>query len=150
MFTYRSRPKGNYIQEATWEELYILTESWKNTLEFNALEIAFLESLMEAYFVKLLIQENFDVLRELQRDLLEAKKQCENIQKKIQIHSDYIIDIIDEPYNYKGTTFRYTHNRFEDEVSGFKETLKGLMYSVFKMVKNVLESEKPKFIWKFN
>ncbi len=150
MNTYRNRPKGNYIQKATWKELYLLTESWKNVLEFYALEIEFLESLIETYFVKLLVQENFDVLRELQRDLLEAKKQRKSMQQRIQIHSTKIIDLIDEPFNLHASNFRNTHEQFEDEISEFKAVLEILIYTIFKVTKDVLESEKPKFIWKYN
>jgi hypothetical protein len=150
MSNYRNRPKGNYIQEATWEELYILTESWKNTLEFYALELAFLESLLETYFVKLLLQQNFEMLQELQRDVSEAKKQCKKIQQKSQTHLDHIVDIIDEPFNYYTAAFRFSHERFEDEISGFKVMLEVLIYTVFKVTKDVLESDKPKFIWKYN
>jgi hypothetical protein len=150
MSNYRNRPKGNYIQEATWEELYILTESWKNTLEFYALELAFLESLLETYFVKLLLQQNFEMLQELQRDVSEAKKQCKKIQQKSQTHLAHIVDIIDEPFNYNAATFRFSHERFEDEISGFKVILEVLIYTVFKVTKDVLESDKPKFIWKYN
>jgi hypothetical protein len=147
---YRSRPKGNYIQEATWEELYMLTKSWKNTLEFYALELAFLESLLETYFVKLLLQQNFEMLQELQRDVSEAKKQCKNIQQKIEKHLDHIVDIIDEPFNYNTVTFRFSHDIFEDEIHEFKVILEVLIYTVFKLTKGVLESDKPKSIWKYN
>ncbi|WP_299667866.1 hypothetical protein [uncultured Polaribacter sp.] len=150
MSNYRSRPKGNYNQEATWEELQILTERWKNSLEFYAFEIAFLEILIETYFVKLLLQENFDVLRELQKDISEAKKQCKNMQQSILNHITHIANIINEPFNNSTISFRYTHEIFEDEISEFKALLKVLKYTVFKITKNILESEKPQFIWKYN
>ena len=150
MSNYRNRPKGNYIQEATWQELYMLTESWKNDLEFYLLDIKFLERLVDTYFVKLLMNQNLDELRELQRDLYEEKKQCERLLQRIQIHFTHIIDLIDDPSIYDALIFRTEHELFEDEISEFKVMLKAVRYTVFNMTKDVLESEKPKYIWKYN
>ena len=35
MSNFRDRPKGDYIQQATWQDLYKLTERWKNNIEYN-------------------------------------------------------------------------------------------------------------------
>lgn len=150
MSNYRGRPKGNYIHETTWKELFILTESWRSILSFYTLEIQFLETLIETYFVKLLLYEELSVLQELQKDLLEVKKDGLRIQKQIQLHSDQIVDIIDEPFGNNVTVFRSTHEKFEDEISAFKVRLEILIYTVFKITKNVLDDEKPKSIWKYN
>jgi len=85
---YRSRPKGNYIQEASLQELYMLTKCWKNGL---------------------------DEIRELYESI-----------------------------------FRAEHELFEDEVVEFLRKLKKVRYAVFNAAKDVLESEKPKYIWKYN
>ena len=150
MSNYRSRPKGNFIQEATWEELYILTESWKNDLEFYLLDIKFLERLVDTYFVKLLTNQNLDEIRELQSELLERKNQCENLLKRIQVHFAHIVDLIDNPFMHDALVFRAEHELLEDEVSEFKVMLKAIRYAVFNITKDVLESEKPKYIWKYN
>ncbi len=34
MNIYWDRPKGKFIQEANWQELYVLTQHWKKDLEF--------------------------------------------------------------------------------------------------------------------
>ncbi len=150
MNNYRSRPKGNYIQEATWQELYMLTENWKNDLEFYLLDIEFLERLVDTYFVKLLANQNFDELRELQGELLERKKQCKKLLNCIQIHFSHIVDLIDNPIVYDALVFRAEQELMEEEISEFKIMLKAVRYTVFNMTKDVLESEKPKYIWKYN
>lgn len=150
MSNYRKRPKGNYIQEATWQELYMLTESWKNDLEFYLLDIDFLERLVDTYFVKYLTNQNFDEIRELQRELLERKNKCKNLLKRIQIHFEHIVDLIDEPLMYDASIFRTEHELLEDEISEFILMLKAIKYAVFNTTKDVLESEKPKYIWKYN
>jgi hypothetical protein len=60
MSTYKNRPKDNYLQEASLEDLYILTESWINDFELYVSEISFLELLIDNYFIKLLIYENVE------------------------------------------------------------------------------------------
>ena len=150
MSNYRRRPKGNFIQEATWQELYMLTESWKNDLEFYLLDVKFLERLVETYLVKLLLSQNLDELRDLQRELLELNNQCENLLQHIKIHVVHIVDLIEEPLIYDVSVFRAEHELLEDEISEFNTMLKAVRYIVFKMTKDVLESEKPKYIWKYN
>ena len=150
MSNYRNRPKGNYIQEASWQELYMLTESWKNDLEFYLLDIEFLERLVETYFVKYLTNQNFEEIRGLQRELLERNIKCENLLKRIQIHFDHIVDLIDQPLMYDASIFRTEHELLEDEISEFEVMLKAVRYAVFTITKDVLESKKPKYIWKYN
>ena len=150
MSDYRNRPKGNFIQEASWQELYMLTESWKNDLEFYLLDIRFLVRLVDTYFVKLLINQDLDELRELQRELLELNKQCENLLKHIKIHFTHIVDLIEDPFIYDASVFRTEHELLEEEISEFRKMLKVVRYAVFVLSKDVLGNEKPKCIWKYN
>lgn len=150
MSNYRNRPKGNYIQEASWQELYMLTESWKNDLEFNFIDVKFLELLLDAYLVKLLINQNLTEIRELQREVYELIKQCINLQELIKIHFTHIIDLIDEPLKYDESVFRVEHELFEDEIVKFKTKLEAIRYIVFNAANDALESEKPMCIWKYN
>ena len=150
MSDYRNRPKGNFIQEASWQDLYMLTESWKNDLEFYSLDVKFIELLVETYFVKFLINQNLDDLRELQRELLELNKQCENLLKRIKIHFTHIVDLIEDPFIYDASVFRTEHELLEEEISEFRKMLKVVRYAVFVLSKDVLGNEKPKCIWKYN
>ena len=150
MSDYRNRPKGNFIQEASWQELYMLTESWKNDLELYSLDVKFLELLVDTYFVKLLMNQNLDELRELQRELYKLNEQCENLLKLIKIHFTHIVDLIDEPLLYDALVFRTEHELLEEEISEFGRKIKAVRYAVFIFTKDVIENEKPKYIWKYN
>ena len=150
MSKYRNRPKGDYIKEAKWQDLYRLTEQWQSNLEFQLYEIEFLERLIDNYFVKLLLHENLDELRELQRDLYEGKNQSEKIMNRINIHLRRILNILDGPSKLGGFAFRDEHEQLEDDVSEFIKNQRVVRFTVFKMSKEVLESEKPKFFWKYN
>jgi len=150
MSNYRSRPKGNYIQEATWEELYLLTESWKNDFELYLLEIQFLEQLIETYLVKLLIYENFDIIKELQLESKELKNRGKNMLKHLRNHLLWIIEIIDESYYEKNHVLRGQQESFEEDISCFAESLKIIRYIIYGKLKDILEQQQPKFIWKYN
>ena len=150
MSDYRNRPKGNYIQRANWEDLYILTEKWKYDLEFYLFDIQFSERLLDTYFVKLLLSENLYELRELQNDILDLKNKCKNILQRIPIHLSFIVDIIDGSNEYNTILFRKEHEQFEDEISRFIDTVKVVRKTVISMTKDVLENDKSKYIWKFN
>jgi len=150
MSNYRSRPKGDYAQEAAWQDLYKLTERWQKNLEFQLYEIEFLERLIDTHFAKLLLLENLDEIRELQRDLYHTKNQSEALVQRIQRHLNHITDIIDEPFKYDSSIFRDEHEQLEDDVTEFITEQKVIKLTVFKMTKGVLENEKPKFIWKYN
>ncbi|WP_428741020.1 hypothetical protein [Tenacibaculum sp.] len=150
MRSYRDRPKGRYIQKASLKDLYMLTKSWRNNLEFCLFEIEFLEQLVEASFVKLLLNEDLDKLVDLRRELSEVKNQSKSIQNSIQVQLFHNVDIIDNPSNYDTSIFRHEHGLLEDRIAEFLKILKLLKYVVFKITRNVLESDKPKFIWKYN
>ena len=96
------------------------------------------------------MNQSLDEIRELQRELYELNKQCKNLLECIKIHFTHIVDLIDEPLKYDESIFRAEHELFEDEIVEFKRKLKGVRYAVFNAAKDVLESEKPKYIWKYN
>ena len=150
MSNYRNRPKGQYIFEATWKDLYILTERWKNDLELQCNEIEFLERLIETYFVKLLLRENIEVIRELQRDLYLAKDRAKKLLQHIEAHLSQIINLLNEPFKFDIPIFRYEHEQLEDHISQFIKNQNIVRYTVFKITKDILNNEKPKFIWKYN
>ena len=150
MHSYRNRPKGNYIQEASWQDLYILAENWKNNLEFQLFEIEFLQRLIETYFVKLLLCKNLDELREIQKDLSQANNETKDLLQRIQLYLNHIVDILDDPIKYDASIFRDELAQLEDAISRFIAMQKTLKFTVFKLTKGVLENEKPTFFWKYN
>ena len=150
MESYRNRPKGRYIQEASLKDLYMLTKSWRDNLEFCLFEIEFLEQLIESCFVKLLFNEDLEELVDLRRELSETKNQSKSIQNCIQVQLHHNVDIIDNPLNYDASIFRFEHGVLEDRITELLKILKILKYVVFRITRNVLESNKPKHIWRYN
>lgn len=82
MSDFRNRPKGNYIFETDWQELYVLTEHWKSNLLFYTDDLKFLNHLIDKYFMWMTKKENIDLVRETEVNLMETDKQCSSLLKK--------------------------------------------------------------------
>jgi hypothetical protein len=150
MSNYRNRPKDNYLQEASLEDLYILTESWKNDFELYVSEINFLEQLMDTYFIKLLIYENVEVINELQLDSEKLKKRGAAMLKHLRYHLSWIIEVIENSYHEKNSVLRGQQEFFEDEITYYVESLKIIRYIIHGKLKAIIEEQQPKLIWKYN
>lgn len=150
MQDYRLRPKGDYILKACSKDLYVMSENWKNNLEFQMFEIEFIERLMDTYFSKLLLNHNLDVLRELQREIYLTKNQLLTMIKRNQMQLNNMGKIIEEPFKYETSIFRAEYELFEDEITEFVNVVKTIKHTVYKIMEDILESEIPKFIWKYN
>ncbi|WP_142785907.1 hypothetical protein [Changchengzhania lutea] len=150
MYNIRNRPKGKYIKQASWNDLFILTEHWKNDLDFYLFEMKFLESLIEKHFSKLLLCENLDELRELQRDTFDLRNQCEYIQRCIKTNLESIVDIINNTYIYNTEEFRIENEQLEDDILEFINNEREMKRVIYSMIKDILENEKPKQVWMFN
>lgn len=150
MNNFRTRPKGNYMQEVNWKDLYLLSENWKTNLEFNFVEIKFLEFLIENHFSELLLCQNLDELRELQIEVFELKNQCEYILQRIQNNLESIIAIINSTYTHNISEFRTENEQLENDILDFINNEKEIKTVIFSMIKDVLEDKKPKQVWMFN
>ena len=150
MSTYKNRPKDNYLQEASLEDLYILTESWINDFELYVSEISFLELLIDTYFIKLLVYENVEEINELQLDSKKLKKRGVELLENLQFHLSSITEIIEESYYEKNGTLRGQQEFFEDEISYYVESLKIIRYTIYSKIKAIIEEQKSKLLWKYN
>ncbi|MDG1730370.1 MAG: hypothetical protein P8K68_08690 [Algibacter sp.] len=150
MYNLRKRPKGNYIQNASWEALYLLLENWKTDLEFYFFDIKFLNNLVENHFSELLACQNLDELRELQMEVFELQNQCEYILACIQNNRESIIDIINNNFPDDTSKFRVEIQHLEDNIEVFIDNERELRRNIFIMIKEVFKSKKSKNVWLFN
>lgn len=150
MSNYRMRPKANYIQEANWKDLYLLTNSWKNDLEFCFSETAFFASLIETHLYKLLLHNNLNELRALQIEVFELKNQCEYLQQCVLSNLESIANIIKGTYLYNTSELRVKNEHLENDMLLLINNEKAFKRVVFNMAKAMLKSQKPKQVWMFN
>jgi hypothetical protein len=150
MNNYRIRPKGNYIQEASWDKLYFLTKKWKEDVVFHKKDIKFFIDLVETYFAKLLMYENLDEIREIQIDLLHLHNECESTLKRIQLHLSHLSNLIIDTNRYDSHAFRNEHEKLEDKISGLIKNIKSTQKDTFVMTTDVVKNENPKIFWRYN
>lgn len=150
MINYRNRPKGNYIKDANWNELYLLSEKWKSDLEFYLYELNFLETLIESHFSELLLTENLDELRELQIELYELKNQSEYLLSYTKNNLECIVDVINNVYIHETSSLRIENEQLEENIVRFVNGEREIKKFIFNMIKSILENKKTKKFWMFN
>ena len=139
-FTYR--PKGKYIHDADWQEIYILTEHWKNDLEFYRDDLRFLQHLIDKYFIWMTQKENLDEVRDIETDLIEIDRKCYQLLKKTNKHLTNLADLIDDPFKYDSHKFRTEHEELEDSIADFVKSFRSNRKKVFAITEHVMDSEK--------
>ncbi len=141
MGNFRSRPKGDYIQNTDWQELYVLTEHWKSDLLFYRDDLKFLHKLLQRYFIWITKEENLGAVRSLGQSILGDTKTCNDLLKKIKEHLSHLANIIDEPFKNDANEFRTEHEELEDHISQFIKGVREHRKQVFTLTEHVLDSE---------
>lgn len=142
MSDFRNRPNGNYIFEANWQELYVLTEHWKSDLLFYQDDLKFLDHLIDKYFIWLTKKENLDQVREIVNGLVKTDKLCSTLLKEVNKHLSHLAGLIDDPFKYDSHKFRTEHQLLEDKLADFVKTFRENRKKVFAVTEHVIESEK--------
>jgi hypothetical protein len=137
-------------QETTWQNLFLWAENWKNDAEFELFEIQFLKDLIDSNFINLLDQENLDELRELQKDVLKASQEGQNLIKQIDAHMHQIAEIIDAPFTYDASVLGATHQLLQDSSSTLSKKHKIIKITTFNMIKDIFQHDRPPFTWNYN
>ena len=99
MSDFRYRPKGKYIYDADLQGIYILTEYWKNDLEFYRDDLRFLQHLIDKYFIWMTQKENLDDSHkfrteheELEDSIADFVKSFRSNRKKVFAITEHVMD----------------------------------------------------------
>ncbi|WP_282068995.1 hypothetical protein [Olleya namhaensis] len=141
MSDFRNRPKNNFIHEATWEQLYVLTEHWKSDIEFYKQDLKFLHHLIDKYFLYLTKKENIDVILEVEVSLLEVEKQCSILLQRIDKHLHHLSALVEDPFTYVSDKFREEHEQLEDDLSQFLKDFRKNRKEVFSITEHMMGGE---------
>lgn len=144
------KPKGSTNKKTIMQNLFFCAENWKNNAEFELFEIEFLQDLIDSNFAQLIEQENFDELRELQRDVLEASQETQQLIQQIDVHMHHITQIIDAPFTYDASVLKTAHQLLEDSTSDISKKHKTIKITTFNMIKDIFRHDRPTFIWNYN
>ena len=141
MNDFRNRPKDNYINEADWQKLFILTEHWKSDLEFYKDDLRFLHHLIENYFMWLTKNENIEMVKEIGANVFKVEKQCALLIKKTNKHLHHLAELMENPFAYDSHKFREEHEILEDELAQFLIDFRKNRKEVFKITEHIIKEE---------
>ncbi|MDE3740851.1 hypothetical protein [Maribacter polysaccharolyticus] len=141
MENYRIRPKGDYIQQTDWNELFVLTKHWKSDLMFYKQDLDFLHGLLKKYFIWITKEENLDVVKEIGKGILNDKKTGDILLQRVEEHLTHIAQTIEDPFKYDTRLFRKEHQQLEDDIAAYYKTVRQNRKKVFAITSYIVDSE---------
>jgi hypothetical protein len=141
MSNFRNRPNDQYIYEADWQQLYVLTEHWKSDLSFFEEDLKFLRHLIDKYFMWISNKEHIDMVREIEVGLLKTDEQCESLIHRVNTHLHHLAELIDNPFAYDSHKFRTEHAQLEDDIAAFVKDFRSNRKEVFTVTDYLMDKE---------
>lgn len=141
MSDFRSRPKDQYIEEANWQQLYVLTEHWKSDLSFYEGDLKFLHHLIDKYFMWISKKEHIDMVREIEVNLLATDEQCESMLNRVNENLHHLASLIDNSFANDSNEFRIEHANLEDDITTFVKTFRSNRKEIFTVTNYLMDTE---------
>lgn len=141
MSDFRNRPSGNYLFNANWEELYILTKHWKSDLLFYKDDLNFLDNLIDKYLIWITNEKSSEAVREIFNSILETSKKCTDLLQRVAKHLTDLAKLIEDPFKYDTQQFRTEHQQLEDDITNFIKTFRTNRKEVFEVTGHIIEIE---------
>lgn len=141
MSNFRNRPKDQYIHEADWQQLYVLTEQWKSDLSFYNDDLKFLHHLIDKYFMWISKKEHIDMVREIEVGLLKIDDQCGNLLQRATKHLHHLAELIDNPFTYDSHKFRREQEQLENDIATFVKDFRSNRKEVFTVTDYLMDTE---------
>ncbi len=146
MGDYRKRPKGRYLKEADWADLYHLCKNWRSGLAFYKDDLRFLHHLIDKYFIWMIKKDNVDEVRKIEKNLLEVDKKCEDLLQKTNKHMVHIESLVENPKSMESRIFRMEHEHLEDEISDFIELFRINKKEIFGISEHFVDIKKLQYL----
>lgn len=137
----RLRPSKDYISNASWEELHVLTEKWKSDLEFYNFELNFLHKLIDKYYIWLTNDELVAEVEAAASKIIAANKSRKTLTIESINHLRHIEEILENEFKYDAQTFRKEHEVLENKFANFCKNFQLLKKEVFILTEQVLDTE---------
>lgn len=138
----RIRPKSTFLEDADWQQLFVLTEYWQHDSRFYEDELRFLRNLVDKYFIWLVREENLNKVQAVAKKLTEADHKHKELSSSIDKHLSYLAGIMKDPSAHNIGSFRSEHAELEDELAGFNKLMREVKRDVFALTEHVMETEK--------
>lgn len=137
----RFRPSNNYINNASWEELHVLTDKWKSDLEFYNFELNFLHKLIDKYYIWLTNDELVNEVEAAARKIFAANKVRNELSFETIKHLRQIEEIMENEFKFDAQVFRANHEKLENKFAVFCKNFQLLKKEVFVLTEQVLDTE---------
>jgi len=137
----RNRPNGNYIFEASWQDLYILTKHWKSDLLFYKDDLRFLDDLIDKYIIWISKEDDLESVNNIRKSIVKTTKECNLLLKGINKHLTHIEGLIEDAFKYDSHKFRIEHQQLENDITIFLKTFRANRKEVFEVTKHLIESD---------
>lgn len=137
----RLRPSKDYISNASWEELHVLTEKWKSDLEFYNFELNFLHKLIDKYYIWLTNDELVTEVEAAASKIFAANKSRRTLNIETINHLRHIEEILENEFKFDAQAFRKEHELLENKFTNFCKNFQLLKKEVFMLTEQVLDTE---------
>ena len=137
----RLRPSKNYISNASWEELHVLTDKWKSDLEFYNFELNFLHRLIDKYYIWLTNDELVNEVEAAASKIFAANKSRNALTFETIKHLRHIEEILENEFKFDAQAFRKEHELLENKFTNFCKNFQLLKKEVFMLTEQVLDTE---------
>jgi hypothetical protein len=143
---FRTRPKSNYLLNAEWQELHVLTAHWQSDIIFFEDELRFLNLLFDKYFSALIDKENIEKTKVVAARLADIKTKHGSVAQRITRHLHHIEELMINPFAQDASAFRDEHAALEDDLAGFVKAFKDVKHDVFELTERIARTEKAKHL----
>lgn len=137
----RLRPKSDYMKTASWEQLYVLSEHWRDNMGFYLDELRFFQKLINKYFLWLAKEENIAKAEAISVDVKKATQEARWLEEAITVHMRHISDLMKNAFSRDATEFRKDHAVLEDKMVDFTKLFRKLKAEVFAVTEYIMETE---------
>ena len=126
----------------TWENAYYLTSSQIKNLEFYALEVSFLNKMMEDYFGKMLKQEKLPEIRRAMNDLHDLNRKRRSISEAVKNHQKDLVLLREKIFDDSNHWFLEQDEKLDQELTDFYSSYQSAKSEIYTLVEHVLHSQK--------
>lgn len=142
----RTRPKSNYLRNADWEELHVLTSHWQSDMTFFSDELRFIDVLFDKYFSALIEPENMDQTKSIAAKISHIKSSREQLSLRIIEHLHNIKELMTRTSSHDPSLFRDEHGKLEDDLTEFMKSFRALKREIFELTERIARTEKAKHL----
>ena len=143
---FRTRPKSNYLQNAEWQELHVLTSHWQSDMLFFQDELRFIDTLFDKYFGALIEKDNLEKTKAMAIKISHVKSNSEALSGRIAAHLKHIEQFVTNPTSQKGDSFREEHASLEDDFASFVKSFREMKREIFELTERIARTEKARHL----